>query len=171
MQLLKCSKHLRAIAKDMNEPHVTILRKLNDLVNKNILDFKREGKNKLFFIKDNILAKSYIYRAEHYKLEKLVTQYPQLNIIIEDILRTTKAELIILFGSYVKFKAKPDSDIDIYIETRNRKVKKIISEINSKLSVKIGPFNINSTLIKEIIDNHIILRGVEIFYTKKDNIY
>ena len=171
LQLLKGSKHLRAIAKEINEPHVTILRRLNELVNKNVLDFRREGKNKIFFLRDNIITKSYIYRAEHYKLEKLVNKSPEMMIIIEEILKKTKAELILLFGSYAKFKAKKDSDIDVYIETGNRKVKEAISGINSKLSVKIGPFNLKSQLIKEIIENHVIIKGVERFYSKNENIY
>ena len=171
LQLLKSSKHIRAIAKEINEPHVTILRRLNELVNKNVLDFRREGKNKIFFLRDNIITKSYIYRAEHYKLEKLVNKSPEMMIIIEEILKKTKAELILLFGSYAKFKAKKDSDIDVYIETGNRKVKKAISEINSNLSIKIGPFNLKSLLIKEMIDNHVIIRGVERFYSKKENLY
>ena len=41
-----------------------------------------------------------------------------------------------------------------------------IKELNSKLSIKIGDFDVNSLLIKEIIKNHVIIRGVEEFYTK-----
>ena len=50
------------------------------------------------------------------------------------------------------------------METKNKNIKKRAEEINSKLSVKIGKFNKDSLLIKEIIKNHVILAGAERFY-------
>lgn len=104
--------------------------------------------------------------AEHYKLEKLIYFYPNLSIIVEDILKKAKSNLIILFGSYAKFIAKKDSDIDLFIETTRRKQKALIESINSKIRVKIGKFDKTNLLIKEIIKDHIILKGVELFYEK-----
>ena len=74
--------------------------------------------------------------------------------------------MIVLFGSYAKDTVKKDSDIDVYMETTNNKIKNKLQEINSKLSIKIGEFNTNSLLIKEIIKNHVIVRGIEEFYEK-----
>ena len=74
--------------------------------------------------------------------------------------------MIILFWSYAKGIPKKDSDIDIYLETNDSKIKNEIKEINSKLSVKIGEFDTKSLLIKEIIKNHIIIRGLEDFYER-----
>ena len=164
--LVRDESHLRGIAKQLKESHSTILRKLNKLVKENILDYKIEGKNKVFYIKKNLQAKNYIFNAERYKLIKLLKKYPELNIIINDILEKTKEKLIVLFGSYAKFTAKKDSDIDIFVETRSRKTKEAIEATHSKIRVKIGDFDIDSQLIKEIIKNHIILRGVEEFYEK-----
>ena len=84
-----------------------------------------------------------------------------------DILKTTGEELIVLFGSYAKGLEKKDSDIDIYIETKSRNVKQVVEEIHSKINVKIGTFDIKSPLIKEIIKDHVILRGIEVFYDKQ----
>src|SRR3989344_1743596 len=164
--LLKGKVHLREIARTLNESHSTILRKINELVNENILDFKKEGKNKVFFIKNNLKAKNHIYSAEIYKLSKLLKKHPELAIIFEDIKKDFKKGLIILFGSYAKGIPKKDSDIDIYLETNDSKIKNKIKEINSKLSVKIGEFDNKSLLIKEIIKNHIIIRGLEDFYER-----
>ena len=75
-------------------------------------------------------------------------------------------KLIVLFGSYAKGLANKNSDIDIYIETKNRNVKKLVENVNSKINVKIGSFNIDSPLIKEIIKNHVIIKGIEVFYDK-----
>ena len=164
--LLRGENHLRNVARTMKVPHSTILRKLNKLVNENVLDYRKEGKNKVFFIKKNLQAKNYVFNAERYKLIKLLRKYPELGIIIEDILKKTNEEMIILFGSYAKFMSKEDSDIDIYVETRSKKVKEKMEFINSKIKVKIGNFDMGSLLIKEMIKNHVILKGAEAFYEK-----
>ncbi len=164
--LLRNKSHLREIARTLNESHSTILRKINELVKDNILDYKKEGKNKVFFIRNNLKAKNYVYFAEIHKLNKLLKKHPELSIILEDIKKNFSRGIIILFGSYVKGNPKEDSDIDIYLETNDNKVKNKIKEINSKLSIKIGKFDTKSLLIKEIIKNHIIIRGLEDFYER-----
>ena len=166
LTLLREKLHLREIARTLNESHSTILRKINELVKDNILDYKREGRNKIFFIKDNLKAKNFIYSAEIYKLNKLLKKHPQLSIIFEDIKKNFSNGMIILFGSYAKGIPKIDSDIDIYLETNDNKAKNKIKEINSKLSVKTGDFDTNALLIKEIIKNHIIIKGLEEFYER-----
>ncbi|MEK6878509.1 MAG: nucleotidyltransferase domain-containing protein, partial [Nanoarchaeota archaeon] len=130
--------------------------------------YKNEGKNKIFFIKNNLKAKNYIYSAEIHKLNKLLKKHPELSIIFEDIKKTFTKGLIILFGSYAKGNSKQDSDIDIYLETNNNKIKEKIKEINSRLSLKIGKFDTKSLLVKEIIKNHMIIRGLEEFYERVD---
>lgn len=165
--LLKSESHVRGIAKKLGESHSTVLRKLNNLKNENIIDSKTEGKNKIFFLKNNLISKNYIQKAELHKLTKLLEKYPELSIIFEEILKKTDEKLIILFGSYAKWLAKNDSDIDIYIETKNRNVKKAVEDVHSKINVKIGTFDPKSPLIKEIINDHIIIRGIEVFYGKQ----
>ncbi len=164
--LLTGEIHLRGIAKQLGESHSTISRKLNKMTKENIVDFKKVGKNKVFFIKKGLQARNYIFNAERYKLTKLIKHYPDLNVIISDILKKCNERLIILFGSYAKGIAKKESDIDIYIETPRRKAKEEVEYISSKIKVKIGNFDLNSLLIKEIIKNHIMLKGVEDFYEK-----
>jgi Nucleotidyltransferase domain. len=100
-------------------------------------------------------------------LIKLLIRHPELGIIFEEILEKTDEKLIVLFGSYAKGLAKRDSDIDIYIETKSRNLKKVIESIHPKINVKIGTFDTKSPLIKEIIKDHIIIRGIEVFYEKK----
>ena len=89
-----------------------------------------------------------------------------MNIIIDELLKKSTEKLIILFGSYAKFVAKHDSDIDVYVKTKSRKVKEELESVHSKIRVKIGHFDRESLLIKEIIKNHIILKGAEEFYEK-----
>lgn len=166
LALLKGENHLRGIAKQLNESHSTILRKLNKLVMENILDYRTEGKNKVFFIKKNLQAKNYVFNAERYKLIELLKKNPELDVIMEDISKASKETLIIIFGSYAKSLAKKNSDIDLFVETRNRAVKEQLESIHSRIKVKLGDFDLSSSLIKEIIKNHAILKGVEEFYEK-----
>ena len=166
LNLIKDKSHLREIARSIKESHSTVLRKINELVKENIIDYKKEGKNKVFFIKNNLKAKNYVYSGEIYKLNKLLKKHPELSIIFEDIKKNFPKGMIILFGSYAKGNEKSDSDIDLYLETTNNKIKGKIKELNSKLSIKIGEFEVNSLLIKEIIKNHIIIRGVEEYYER-----
>jgi len=166
LQLLREQSHVRALSKSLGQSPATISRKLAFLVEENILDFKTQGKNKTFSLKKNIQSRNFIYKAEHYKLIKVTKEYPQLSIILNDIIKKTNNKLIILFGSYAKSSAKKTSDIDIYTETTDKNIKEEIESINLKIKVKIGEFDLNSNLIKEIIKNHIILKGVEEFYDK-----
>lgn len=164
--LMKGELHVRGIAKMLGESHTTVIRRLRDLAKLNVVDYRSEGKNKVFFIKKNMVARAYVYIAEHYKLIKLLQRYPELSVIFDDLLKKGMENMVILFGSYAKFQAKPDSDIDIYVETANRSIKKKIEEIHSKINAKIGGFELENSLIKEIMKNHIILKGIERYYEK-----
>ena len=164
--LLRGPAHIRGIAASLQQPPSTVLRRINALVKQNVIDFNRQGRNKVFSIRKNISAKNHVHLSEHYKLAKILITYPQLGVLIEDILKTSKNRIILLFGSYAKSIAKPDSDIDIYIDTENKKTKEHIEAINSRINVKIGTFDPDNGLIKEIIKNHVILRGVEDYYEK-----
>lgn len=166
LTLLKGNHHLREIARILNESHSTLSRKIKELVKDNILDYRKEGKNKVFFIKNNLNAKNYVYSAEIYKLSKLLKKHPKFSITLEDIKKTSVKGMVLLFGSFAKGNPKKDSDIDIYIETTDNSIKYQVQELNSKIKVKIGKFDMNSLLIKEIVKNHILVRGVEEFYEK-----
>lgn len=162
--------HTRALAKELNTNHVTVINKLESLMEENVVDFKQEGKNKVYFLKKSVEARNYVIMAELYKLNKVIRIYPALRKIIEAIKRHSKIKLAILFGSYAKGIAKRDSDIDIFIETRDRNLKKELQLLNSKLSVKIGNYNRTNLLIREIEKNHVIIKGVEMYYEKAKSI-
>ena len=144
-----------------------IVRKMNKLVKNNSVDFQQEGKNKVYFLKNNIEAQEYVYMAEHYNLLKTLTNYPGLRKIIENIRNNKKITMTLLFGSYAKGLAKKDSDIDVFIETTNRDIKKEINLIDTKMNVKIGKYDRDSLLIKEIEKNHVVLKGVNKYYERK----
>lgn len=162
--LLRGNNHIRGIAKILNTNHMIIVRKIKELFKENAVDFKQEGKNKTYFLKKTIESRVYIYVTEQCKLIQILNKYPILRQIIEKIQKDKRIKLAILFGSYAKNRAKKDSDIDIYIETQNKNIKKELYLIDSRLSIKIGKYDKHSNLIKEIENNHVIIKGVEKYY-------
>jgi predicted nucleotidyltransferase len=164
--LLKEKLHVRALAKKLNTNHMTISRKIKILLEENVVDFKEQGKNNIYFLKNNSEAKSFVFIAENYKLKQLLKKHPPLRQIIEKIQVNNKIKLAIIFGSYAKGLAKKTSDVDVYIETQNLGLKKELEMKDSMLSIKIGKYNKSSLLIKEIEKNHVIIKGVEKFYEK-----
>tara|TARA_Y100000310_G_C20539866_1_gene742688 strand:+ start:335 stop:868 length:534 start_codon:yes stop_codon:yes gene_type:complete len=164
--LLREENHAREIAKNLKINHMMINRKLAELRKENIVDFDIKGKNKVYFLKKSLEAEIFKIAMEEYFLMKTLDKYPKLRKIIEKVRNERKIKLAILFGSYAKQNPGKDSDIDIFIESKDRNVKRDIEQINSKINVKLGEYDKNNNLIKEIDKNHIIIKGFEEYYEK-----
>lgn len=164
--LLLEPKHIRGIANKLGTNHTLIARKIKELENENIVDFVQEGKNKTYFLKQTTEARQLIFMAENYRVIKTLEKYPRLRRLIQRIQADPKIQLALLFGSYAKGTAQKNSDIDVYVETQDRNLRQDLKLLDSKLSVKIGPYDRESPLIKEIENNHVTLKGVECFYEK-----
>jgi predicted nucleotidyltransferase len=165
-KLLQNKNHARGLAKELKTNHMNIQRKVKELEEENVVDYKEEGKNKVYFLKNNIEAKTYAFKTENYKLLKFLRKNSEFRNIIDKMQKDGRIRLCILFGSYAKGIAKSDSDIDIYIETQDENIKKEIKYVNTKLNIKIGKYDKSSLLIKEIEKNHVIIKGVEEYYEK-----
>ena len=164
--LLKEEKHTRGIAEKLNINHMAIVRQMRELIKQNVVDFRKEGKNKVYFLKSSMEAKNYIFMSEYYKLNKTLKKYPELRSLIDSIQKNRTIKLAILFGSYAKGTATKNSDIDLFVETRNKKLKEKLELLNSRLRVQIGKYNRSNPVIREIERDHIIVKGVELFYEK-----
>lgn len=165
-ELLKNEGHIRGIAKKLSTNHTLIIRKMRDLSRENAVDFRQEGRNKVYFLKKSIEAKKYAFMAEDYKLMKLLRRYPGLRGVIEKVQGNKGIRLAVLFGSYAKGIAKKDSDIDVYVDTKEARLKQEIERMDTRLNVKIGEYDPSNLLIMEIDKNHVILKGVEEYYEK-----
>lgn len=164
--LLLGDLHARALANKLGESKSTVALKLKKLVDENALDFRVEGRNKVYFLKKSREARSYAIMAELYKLNTALDRYPELRGVVESIQRNEKIGLAILFGSYAKGTVAKDSDIDVFIETTDKNVRKEVKLLNSRLSVKIGEYDRSSPLIREIDKNHVMIKGAELYYEK-----
>ena len=158
--------HARALAKRLDINHMTVIRNLKELVSENVLEFRKDGRNKVYFLKKNIEARNYELISEVVKLNKTLEKYPKIRQTIKNIQKNKEIGLAVLFGSYARGTANKKSDIDIFIETKDRNLKKELELLNSRFSVKIGEYDRSSPLIKEIEKNHVIIKGAELFYEK-----
>ncbi|MDD5143324.1 nucleotidyltransferase domain-containing protein [Methanoregula sp.] len=164
--LLKEDLHARAIAEKLAANHVTVLRKLRDLETENVVDFRIEGKNKTYTIKRSIEGRNAAMIAELYRQSMAVSRYLVLREIFDAIHEMPDISLALLFGSYAKGLAAKESDIDIFLETADPVRKKQLEHKHSLLSVKIGRFDTDDLLVREIIKDHIIIRGIELYFER-----
>ncbi|MEK6793096.1 MAG: nucleotidyltransferase domain-containing protein [Nanoarchaeota archaeon] len=164
--LLRGENHVRGMAKLLNTNHMTVSRILSGLRARNIVDWRQEGKNKVYFFKNGTESRTAINIAENYKLARTLEIYPQLRTIVEEIQKTKEIRLAILFGSYAKGIAKESSDIDVYIESEDQSIRHKLKVLDARVSVKLGKYDSNNILIKEIEKNHVIIKGVEEYYQK-----
>jgi predicted nucleotidyltransferase len=166
LKLINEKNHIREIAKLLHTNHMIIVRRMNELMKENVVDFEEKGKNKIFFLKKSIEAKNYVLISEIYRLTILLEKYPFLRKLIQKIQLDKRIKLAILFGSHSKGIARKNSDIDLYIESSSKELKKDLLKIDSRLSLKMGKYDSKNILIKEIGRNHVILKGFEEFYAK-----
>ena len=164
--LLKKDMHQREIAKTLKTSLTRVQSILKELRDINAVDYNEVGKNHIYFIKKNLISKALILNAENYKLIKLLRKHTILEPIFKEIIKKSPNTMIILFGSYAKGLENENSDIDIYVNTTNPKIKEKLRDIYDNLNVKIGKFDPNNLLIKEIIKNHVIIKGEEEYYEK-----
>jgi predicted nucleotidyltransferase len=158
--------HGRELAKELKTSLTRVQGILNELRQANVIDYNTEGRNHVYFIKENAIARAYVLNAENYKLTKLLMRYPLIEQLASEIIKKAPGKLILLFGSYAKFIPKEESDIDIYIYDLDDKTRKEISRLHEKLSIKTGDFRKNDPLMQEIIKKHVIIQGAEQYYDK-----
>lgn len=164
--LLSGGMHARAVAAKLGTNHMTINRRLRELVGNNVLDMRKEGRNSVYLVKKSAEAKSHVLMSEAYMLEKLLDSYPELRRIVDRIQKDREIGLALFFGSYAKGEAGKDSDIDVFIETASRRLKGEIEGLDTRLSVKIGGFDATSLLGREMQRGHVIIKGIEDYYEK-----
>lgn len=168
--LLGKKRHVREIARELSTNPMMVSRKLEELVERNVSDFKRVGRNKVYFLKDTPESRAFVMMAEQYKLVKCIEKYPYLKDIVKRLQEDGKVRIAVIFGSHAKGLARKNSDIDIFIETLDRKIKKKYSGLDSRLSTKIGKLG-KDELSKEIAKNYVIIKGGEIYHEKRKKVF
>jgi predicted nucleotidyltransferase len=164
--LVRGENHIRGIANNLKINHMMVVRKIEELFNKNVVDFNLNGRNKSYFLKRNSEARAYFLMMENYRLINLLLKYPFLREVVLKIQNNKKIKFACIFGSYSKGLEKKNSDVDIYLDIEDINLKNEFSKLDSKFSIKIGKWDKNSLLIKEIIGNHVLIKGGELYYER-----
>jgi predicted nucleotidyltransferase len=160
-------RNLSALSK---VPYTSALRIINS--NKNIFIIESQANLKLISLnKENAIVKSYLAIAEKKKADEFLEKHKGLSLIKKQLPKGRYS--VILFGSRAREEERQKSDIDLLI-IGNEKINFHSTEL--LLNLKINPIFMNpdefqemlkekeENLGKQVIKNHIILRGEDIFW-------
>jgi predicted nucleotidyltransferase len=152
---------------DMSKKNISLI--LIDLENQGILKFKLRGNRKYYSLNfSNPLLSDYLVLFEYFRK----IEFLEKNKKLIDFSKYIDADIVAVFGSYAKNIQKKNSDLDILIigKVDILKFKKVGKDYGYDIQVfnfSISDFrkNIrdNSIIIKEIINNHILLKGGDKF--------
>ena len=153
------------ISRKIKVPQKTVHRKLELLVKANLLDYTREGKNKLYFLDfGKQTSLSLINMVETFKELKFKQDFPQIALLFDEL-----SSHFILFGSYAKGLAKKESDIDLIIfGKKSAEISKIVKRY--PFEVNIFYFTLEQLkkmlkrrehLVLEIMKDHILFGDKE----------
>lgn len=156
------------LSKKTRIPQQTASRYLNKLVELNLINYIKEGKNKLFYFDlEKQTTKTMLNLIENKKSLQFQSKVKEIAIIVEELLKS--CESLIVFGSYASGNFNKESDLDIVILGKYKKeeVKKIkqkqVIEINEHY-VSYNEFNkilrFRNPLALEIMKNHILFGDV-----------
>jgi predicted nucleotidyltransferase len=168
----KTSRYLREIARETQVDVKAVSIQLNRLEKTNILTSIQKGKNKEYSLNlSNYLTLYYLALAECF----VTIEYLDNNFEVKKLVSETTGNLgktALLFGSFAKGNMTQESDIDILIIGDSKPDLSVFKEMGSLLSREIsikyvsekqfsdGLTN-NDPLIAEVVDNHIILKGID----------
>jgi predicted nucleotidyltransferase len=154
----------RKLAAKLKMNQKTVSNILNSLEKENILKFTQEGKNKYYYLnKLNPYARDIVELVEINKRISFLERNKQINNLFLEIEKRSKG-IVIIFGSYASFLETKSSDIDLFVIGELEKIKDLESMYNIKINIVKSTkdkFKINEPFVKEIIQNHIIIKGIE----------
>jgi predicted nucleotidyltransferase len=155
--------YLREISKRAKIPLKTTQNLTAILEENSILKSSIMGKNKYFKLNlENIKTKFFLLQSEIYKTTLFLEKCPTFKTFLKEF-KTNDA--IIVFGSFAKFIADKDSDVDLLIISKEEQklptylLPYKVHEIKLSESSFIKSMEKREALIKEIEENHIILNN------------
>jgi len=158
--------HVRGLARGLGTNPMMVGRKIKYLVENNVVDLELRGRNNFYFLKSTPEARAFVLMSEEYSLVLFLKEHLFLREIIEKIQKDKRVKMAFVFGSYVKNLNKKGSDIDFFLVTNNLSVKKEFESLDSRFSVKIGEYDLENNLVKEIDRAHVLIKGGEFYYEK-----
>ena len=154
------------------------LRALRKLTKINILETKKEANIKYYFLNRNFSVYSILSIVEYNKTSNFLEKNRKLKRALGMFKNRYNDYLVMLiFGSYVKRYATKTSDVDLLLikeefsKNEIKKIEDLIEIINGRTGLRISLYLIKTVefkqkkdFVKEIIENHILLEGGELFF-------
>jgi len=168
------SLHVREIARETGVDVKAIHFQLKRLEKANVLSSILKGRNKEYSLNlSNSLTKYYLVLAEAYASVTYLGRNFLVKRIIDELSEQIEG-VIILFGSFAKGQTTEESDVDLFIITGEEVAVDVAKEIGDLTGRDI---NIKSAdkmrflrglerkdpLMKEVISDHIVLKGMDNF--------
>jgi len=156
----------RYLSKKLKMNQKTVSNILNKLETTGILKFSIEGKNKYYYLnKFNPNIKEIIKLIEIDRKIKFVEKHKKIKDLFNKLEERADG-ILVIFGSYANFSSDKNSDLDVFVLGNVKEVKDLERLYNIKINiveVEKQAFNKNDVLVKEVIKNHVILKGSEEF--------
>lgn len=156
----------RNVTKKLKMNQKTVSNVLNELEKEHILKFAQEGRNKYYSLNEfypNI--REIIQLIETQRKINFLEKYKKIRDLFLKLEERSEG-ILVLFGSYANFSANEKSDLDVFIIGKIKDIEDLEEIYNIKINViksNVNQFDKNEHIIKEIIKNHITLKGVESF--------
>lgn len=164
--------HVRAMAKKLSVSHVTLLPHLRRLEKTKILLSRKVGKNKEYLLNpDNSLTKRYLEITEEFVTIDYLDKNFLIKKISDQLSSLDSTAPLVLFGSYAKDYSTEASDVDMFhlgkLEQDERsKIKKCGEIYGKEINIRASSvenfhdgLRTGDTLVREIVENHIILQN------------
>ena len=176
----KNPKTIRGISKRIKSDYRITYTATQKLLVKNVLISKTIGKSTLCELNNSYYGIE-LYEAENNRKEDFLKN-KNLKQVYKEVMPKVKSSFFIflVFGSYAKGKSAKSSDIDVMFVSNERGFEEKISTLFSLLPIKTHVLvfteeefirmkdSKKSNVIKEAIENNIILYGVESYYRLKN---
>ncbi|MFC1682156.1 nucleotidyltransferase domain-containing protein [Nanoarchaeota archaeon] len=171
---------IRAIAQEVNSDYRIIHTATKRLIEKGILFSKSIGKSTLCELNQNYFGNE-IYRVESERKDNLLRN-KNIRQLYREIMKkvNTGFFIFLIFGSYTKNKQTKSSDLDLMFISNDEDFEENIQNIVSLLPIKNHVLIFTedeftrmketkkSNVVKEIIENNVILYGIENYYRLKN---
>jgi len=168
--------HIREMAKLIGKSHVSLLPHLKSFEKDKILLSKNVGKSRVYSLNlENNQVREFLSFSEKKETLNLLNKEFLIKKLYNEFFSLNLNGCLILFGSYASLTHHKKSDIDIlYVGELKESEKKNIKEFGKIYNEEIHMTSIalkqfkeqlskQGALIKEVLKNHIILYGHDIF--------
>ncbi len=143
---------------------------LDDLENKAVLESETKGKIKLYRVKESDIAREYLIFSEVYKRISFFEANDLIREVLIKVIPNIKG-VCVVFGSYAKGIQKKGSDLDVFVvgSYRKKEIDKMARMYGVDINIKSYPLRVfkkelrKDILLREILDDHVIVYGVEDF--------